>query len=139
MKDNKNKKNCNLFIHLFIYLFHFFILKFYKKKIFCLIYNFFYFFIYLFIFHLIFFFLHYCLLSPKRKTDGQNIYRIDAHLWGKSAQKEIGAISQLGAEKITIPPKPDRRTDLRTDISNYRVASLLKKDKSSNYYQIINF
>ena len=25
----------------------------------------------------------------------------EAHLWGESAQKEIGAISQLGAEKIT--------------------------------------
>ena len=38
-----------------------------------------------------------------------------------TAQKEIGAISQLGAEKITFPPKPDRLTD----ISSYRVASLL--------------
>ncbi len=39
-------------------------------------------------------------------TDGQtdNIYRIDAHLLGESAQKK-GAISQLGAEKITFPPK----------------------------------
>ncbi len=30
-------------------------------------------------------------------------------------EKEIGAISQLGAEKITFPPKSDRRTDIRTD------------------------
>ncbi len=41
----------------------------------------------------------------------KNIYRIDAHLWGESPQKEIGVISQLGAEKITFPPKPDGRTD----------------------------
>ena len=34
-------------------------------------------------------------------------------------------LSQLGAEKITFPPKPERRTN----ISNYRVASLLKTDK----------
>ena len=37
--------------------------------------------------------------------------------------------TQLGAEKIALPPKPDRRTDIRTDgrtdISNYKVASLL--------------
>ena len=44
-------------------------------------------------------------LQHYRQTDGQNIYRIDAHLRGESAQKEIGAISQLGAEKITFPPK----------------------------------
>ena len=49
-------------------------------------------------------------------TDGQNIYRVDAHLWGESAQKEIGAISQLGAEKITFPPKPERHTYIQTDI-----------------------
>ncbi len=47
-------------------------------------------------------------------TDGQNIYRIDAHLWGESAKK-IGAISQLGAEKITFPPKPDIHTYIHTD------------------------
>ena len=40
-----------------------------------------------------------------RQTDGQNIYRIDAHLCGESAHKKNGAISQLGAEKITFPPK----------------------------------
>ncbi len=28
--------------------------------------------------------------------------------------KKIGAISQLGAEKITFPPKPDRHTDIHT-------------------------
>ncbi len=32
------------------------------------------------------------------------------------------ALAYIGAEKITFPPKPDRRTD----ISVYRVASLLK-------------
>ncbi len=51
-------------------------------------------------------------------------------MWG-SAQKEIGAISQVWAEKITFPPKPDGRTDIqserRTDICSYRVASLLIK------------
>ena len=30
-------------------------------------------------------------------------------------KKEIGAISQLGAEKITFPPKPDRQTYTQTD------------------------
>ncbi len=33
------------------------------------------------------------------------------------------ALSQSGADKITFPPKPDGRTD----ISIYRVASLLKR------------
>ena len=37
------------------------------------------------------------------------------------------ALSQSGAEKITFPPKPDRQTYRRTDISVYRVASLLKR------------
>ena len=37
------------------------------------------------------------------------------------------ALSQLGAEKIAFPPKPDGQTDIRTDISIYRVALLLKK------------
>ncbi len=44
--------------------------------------------------------------------------------------KKIGAISQLGAEKNTFPPKPgiqkDRQTYRQTDISFYRVALLLK-------------
>ena len=45
--------------------------------------------------------------------------------------KRIGAIFQLGAEKITFPPKPDGHTDIqqtdrRTDICFYRVALLLK-------------
>ena len=29
--------------------------------------------------------------------------------------KKIGAISQLGAEKITVLPKPDGQTDIQTD------------------------
>ncbi len=45
--------------------------------------------------------------------------------------KKIRAISQLWAEKITFPPKPDIQsyihTDRRTDICFYRVALLLKK------------
>ena len=40
-------------------------------------------------------------------------------------QKMI-ALSYIEAEKITFPPKPDRKTYGWTDISVYRVASLLK-------------
>ena len=44
------------------------------------------------------------------------------------------ALSYIGAEKITFPPKPDRQTDIltyiqayrRTDICFYRVTLLLK-------------
>ena len=43
----------------------------------------------------------------------------------ESTQK-IGPLSQLEAEIITFPPKPDGWT---TDISNYRVAWLLKTIK----------
>ncbi len=45
----------------------------------------------------------------------KNFFGIDAHLWGESAQKEIGAISELGAEKIAFPPKPDRHTYIQMD------------------------
>ncbi len=41
---------------------------------------------------------------------------------------EIRTLSLLGAEKIAFPPTPAIRTDRLTDISNYRVASLLKKN-----------
>ena len=41
---------------------------------------------------------------------------------------KIGPLSQLATEKITFPLKPDRQTYRRTDISAYRVASLLKKN-----------
>ncbi len=33
-------------------------------------------------------------------------------------------LSLLAAEKIAFPPKSDIQTDIRTNISNYRVASL---------------
>ena len=46
---------------------------------------------------------------------------------GDLQQQKIGAISQLGAEKITFPPKRGCHTDRRTDICFYRVALLLKK------------
>ena len=42
---------------------------------------------------------------------------------------KMRALSYIGAEKITFPPKPDRHTYKRTDFSIYRVASLLKKEK----------
>ncbi len=41
--------------------------------------------------------------------------------------QKIRALSYIGAEKITFPPKPDRKTYRRTDISVYRIASLLKR------------
>ena len=44
--------------------------------------------------------------------------------------QKMRALSYIGAEKITFPHKPDLQTDRhtyrRTDISVYRVASLLK-------------
>ena len=44
--------------------------------------------------------------------------------------QKMRALSYIGAEKITFPPKPDiqidRHTYRRTDISVYRVTSLLK-------------
>ncbi len=44
--------------------------------------------------------------------------------------QKMRALSYIGAKKITFPLKPDRQTDIhtyrRTDISVYRVASLLK-------------
>ncbi len=46
--------------------------------------------------------------------------------------QKMRALSYIGAEKITFPPKPDRNTYIQTDgrpgISVYRVASLLKKE-----------
>ncbi len=45
--------------------------------------------------------------------------------------QKMRALSYIGAEKITFPPKPDIYTDIhtyrRTDIRVYRVASLLIK------------
>ncbi len=46
--------------------------------------------------------------------------------------QKMRALSYIGAEKITLPPKPDiqtetyRHTYSRTDISVYRVAALFK-------------
>ena len=44
--------------------------------------------------------------------------------------QKMRALSYIGAEKITFPPKPeiqtDRHTYRRTDIIVYRVATLLK-------------
>ena len=57
---------------------------------------------------------------------------------GNLHKKKIGAISQLGAEKITFPPKPDRHTYIhtykRTDICFYRVALLLIINNSKASY-----
>ncbi len=55
----------------------------------------------------------------------KNIYRIDE----RNLHKKIEAMSQLWAEKITFAPKLEIHTDRRTDISVYRVASLLKSVK----------
>ncbi len=41
-------------------------------------------------------------------------------------------LSYIGAQKITFPPKPDRRTD----ISVYRVASLLIMIRQANLYSV---
>ena len=47
--------------------------------------------------------------------------------------QKMRALSYIGAKKITFPPKPDiqtnRHTYRRTDISVYRVASLLKNEE----------
>ncbi len=46
---------------------------------------------------------------------------------------KIRPLSEIGAKKISFPPKPDRKTDRhtyrRTDICFYRVALLLKISK----------
>ncbi len=41
--------------------------------------------------------------------------------------KKMIALSYIGDEKITFPPKPDRQTYIQTDIIVYRVALLVKK------------
>ena len=66
--------------------------------------------------------------------------------------QKMRALSYIGAEKITFPPKPDRQTDIhtyrRTDIGVYRVASLLKRvlktinqifKTSTNYQTLVTF
>ncbi len=63
-----------------------------------------------------------------RQTD--KIFTEYMLIYEGNLHKKNGAISQLGAEKITFPPKPDRQTDIHTDrltdICFYRVALLLK-------------
>ncbi len=54
-----------------------------------------------------------------RQTD--KIFTEQMLIYEGNRQKKIGAISQLGAEKITFPPKPDIQTD------GHRVALLLKR------------
>ncbi len=48
------------------------------------------------------------------------------------------SISSEALRNQTFPPKPDgqtdARTDVRTEISIYRVASLLKKPNENHYY-----
>ncbi len=48
--------------------------------------------------------------------------------------QKMRALSYIGAKKITFPPKPDIHTDRqtykRTDISVYRVASLLNNTQT---------
>ncbi len=85
------------------------------------------------------FIFNFCLLQPDRQKDGQNICRIDAHIRGMSTQK-LRALYYIGEEKITFHPKPDRQTDRhtyrRTDISVYRVASLLTTIKFEGLFYL---
>ena len=78
-----------------------------------------------------------------RQTDGQNICRVDAHIREECAHKKMRALSYIGAEKITFPTKPARQTDIhtdrRTDISVYRVASLLKRNDLNIIYNHARF
>ena len=66
--------------------------------------------------------LHFCLFSltdrPTYKIITEEILICKMNL-----HKKIGPLFYLEAEKITFPSKLDGRTD----ISNYRVASLLKR------------
>ena len=59
--------------------------------------------------------------------------------------KNFSCLSLIGAEKITFPPlclrQTDGQTDGRADISNYRVASLLKIKlifKNQSWFSTIN-
>ncbi len=65
-----------------------------------------------------------------RQTD--KIFTEQMFICGVICTKKIGAISQLGAEKITFPLnvvhiQTDGHTDRRTDFCFYRVALLLEK------------
>ena len=47
-----------------------------------------------------------------------------------SKAQKMRALSYIGAEKFTFPPKPDGQTNRHTDgHSIYRVASLLKRSR----------
>ena len=49
-------------------------------------------------------------------------------IYEANLHKKNGALSQLGAEKITFPPKPDEQTYSQTDGRTFAFrASLLKK------------
>ena len=48
-----------------------------------------------------------------RQTD--KIFTEQILIYEENLHKKNGAISQLGAEKITFPPKPDGHTDILTD------------------------
>ena len=48
--------------------------------------------------------------------------------------KDDNINKQRSSNKFTFPPKPEGQTDIRTDISIYKVASLLK-----NNYGVIPF
>ncbi len=49
------------------------------------------------------------------------------------------ALSHLVVEKITFPPKPDGQADIRTDISIYRVALLLKRKRIIHFVTLLEF
>ena len=46
-------------------------------------------------------------------------------IYKRNVHTKMRALSYIGAEKITFPPKPDRQTDIHTD--GRTLASLLKK------------
>ncbi len=53
--------------------------------------------------------------------DGQNIDRIDAYIWNKC--EEVSSLIMVN--KIAFPPERRWKKDIRTDIWNYCLASLL--------------
>ena len=53
---------------------------------------------------------------------------MDANWYREIFTKNFRFKSKIGAKKITISPKRFLRTYGHTDMSNYRVASLLKKN-----------
>ena len=62
-------------------------------------------------------------ISSEALTDRRTKYLENRCSYMRGIYKEeIRPLSQFGGEKIAFPPK----YDIRTDISNYRVASLIK-------------